>query len=263
MKEHVTYQAFHDRESSFRFFYSENADTQPHFHRCIEMLYITAGRADCTVDGESFTAEKDDIVFVRRCAAHSLRPAPTYANYVAIVKTAYADDFEKQLEKETLPPHLADKAYNRTLRPLLPRMLRAMREPSFLVMKGYADILLGSLLQHYERRPFSPTPNLSAVVDALNYIDEHFAEPLTLDALAAHFGYNKYYFSRLFNAYIGENMNNYINAVRVRKLAEAAKHTENVNVSDLAFACGFDSMTTFYRHFERIYGRAPSDVFGK
>lgn len=263
MKKTAYYEAFHDKESSSRFFYSENADTPSHFHRCIEILYITEGRARCAVDGEPFDAGKDDIVFVRRCAVHEIAPAPAYGNFVLIVKAAYADDFGSALEKETLPPLLNDRPFNRTLLPLLLRMQRAVQKPSFLVMKGYIDVLIGSLLDHYERRPFAPTPNLSAVVEALNYIDEHFSEPITLDSLAAHFGYNKYYFSRLFNAYIGENLNNYVNAVRVRKLVETAKRTDKTNFSDLAFGCGFDSMTTFYRHFLRVYQKTPGEVLGR
>ena len=248
----------HDKSSEFKIWRSHDSNTPPHFHRCIEMLYITHGRICGEVDGMSFYAGKDDIVFVRRCAVHELSPAPTYRNYVLIVKSAYADDFSPALEKETLPPLLSDKAFNRSLLPVLHNMEKAGN--SFLVQKGYTDVLIGSLLSHYERQPFTPTPNLSTVVSALNYIDEHFAEPITLDSLAAQFGYNKYYFSRLFNAYIGESLNNYINMVRVHKLVDAARRAEKVNFSDLAYDFGFDSMTTFYRHFERIYKGSPGNV---
>ena len=125
MKKTAYYEAFHDKESSSRFFYSENADTPSHFHRCIEILYITEGRTRCAVDGEPFDAGKDDIVFVRRCAVHEIAPAPAYGNFVLIVKAAYADDFGSALEKETLPPLLNDRPFNRTLLPLLLRMQRA------------------------------------------------------------------------------------------------------------------------------------------
>ena len=134
---------------------------------------------------------------------------------------------------------------------------------SELVKKGYINIIIGSLLAHYKRIPVPATPQMGVVLGALNYIDEHFAEPISLDSISSVFGYNKYYFSRLFNTYIGENLNNYINTVRIRNLVSAAKKTDNPNLSELVFGSGFDSMTTFYRSFSRLYDRSPTEVFKK
>ena len=103
MKNSFVYEAFHDREKPLRCFYSTDANTRPHFHRCIEMLYITQGKAEGIVDGTHFFAEKDDIVFARRCAVHSYFARPHYHDIVIIVKEAYADDFSPALEKATLP----------------------------------------------------------------------------------------------------------------------------------------------------------------
>lgn len=263
MKKHALYDAIHDRTSNIRFFFGENGEAPLHFHRCIEILYITQGCAHCSVEDESFNAEKDDIIFVPRCAVHEIAPAPSYGNFVLIVKTAYANDFAAALEKKTFAPLLKDHSFNRTLFSLFLRMQRIMQKPSFLVLKGCIDMLVGSLLDHYELYPFTPTPNLSVVIKALDFIDEHFSEPVTLDSLAAHFGYNKYYFSHLFNTYIGENLNNYINGVRIRNFLEKAKQSNSVNYANLAFDCGFESMTTFHRHFLRIHQKTPSELLGR
>lgn len=263
MKKTAFYEYKHDRENDFILMKNDGADcysTPPHFHRCIEIIYVTGGKMRCEVDGEAFEAEQDDIVFARRCAVHELYPAPSYTDYVLIVKAAYAGDFSAALDKETLPPLLGDREFNRrVLRDCFEKMDRADLS-SYLVAKGYVDILMGMLLSHYEKRPVVAAPNLSTVVSALNYIDDHFSEPITLDSLAQKFGYNKYYFSRLFNAYIGENLNNYINMVRVQKLVAAAEKKDKINFSDLAFDFGFDSMTTFYRHFNRVYEKTPKAV---
>ena len=267
MKQTAFYEYYHDRNSNFVFFKNKTPITESvdaHFHRCIEVMYISEGRLRAEVDGEVFTAEKDDIIFVRRCAVHELHPDPGFTHYVLIVKSAYANDFDPDLEKETFPPLLSDKEFNRALlSECFEKMDRADVKDNFLVAKGYVDIFMGRLLSHYERRPAESAPNLSTVVSVLNYIDDHYAENITLDDLARQFGYNKYYFSRLFNAYIGENLNNYINMVRVQKLVAAASRKEKENFSDLAYDFGFDSMTTFYRHFSRIYGKTPKEILRK
>lgn len=112
----------------------------------------------------------------------------------------------------------------------------------------------------YKHLPVVTTPNLSMIINVLNYIDEHFTEPITLDSISSVFGYNKYYFSRLFNKYIGETLNSYINNVRINNIIARGKKQENMNLSQLVFDCGFDSMTTFYRSYSRRYDKPPTEV---
>ncbi len=260
MKKLPVYEQLHDRADTVEFFFSKNAHTPSHFHRCIEILYILGGNVECCVNGETRRCGRDELVFVRRCGDHSLRPDPAYTDYVLIIGPHYSDDFLGIFQSETLPAYLTDTAFNRTVLPHF-RALDSLENAPELVKKGYIDIIVGSLLGHYERTPAASAPNIGTVVAALNYIDEHFREPLSLDRLAEEFGYNKYYFSRLFNSYIGESLNSYINAVRIRNLVAEAKKREVPNLSELVFANGFDSMTTFYRTFSQYYDRPPKEVF--
>ena len=79
-------------------------------------------------------------------------------------------------------------------------------------------------------------------------------------SISAAFGYNKYYFSKLFNRYIGENMSSYINLVRLQQMMKKAKRKSDVNITELAYECGFDSLSTFYRYFKKVYGINPTEA---
>ncbi|PWL98755.1 MAG: hypothetical protein DBY05_09670 [Clostridiales bacterium] len=263
MKKDIFYEAFHDKTDKVEFFQSAHDDTFVHFHRCIELIYVTDGAIDCEVGEEKFRAKKDELIFARKCAPHALAAAPDFVNYVLIIGQRYSDDFLGIFQTETLPAHLDDAEFNRSLLPHFEALNHLRDTDSELVKKGYINIIIGSLLAHYKRIPVPATPQMGVVLGALNYIDEHFAEPISLDSISSVFGYNKYYFSRLFNTYIGENLNNYINTVRIRNLVSAAKKTDNPNLSELVFGSGFDSMTTFYRSFSRLYDRSPTEVFKK
>lgn len=266
MKQSYFYEPDHDRADVVEFF-SGYGHTLPHFHRCIEIIYITKGAMRCEIDGKKFLAEKDDIVFSRKCAVHELIPAPDYKNHVLIIGQSYSDDFSSIFQKRTLPAHLCDRAFNKGLLHCFVSLGKAVNGEDFpgaeLVKKGYIDVIIGSLLGHYERVPTDSTPALGTVVKVLNYIDEHFREPISLDTLSSAFGYNKYYFSRLFNRYIGETLNSYVNMVRVRSLVAQAQREESPRLASLVFDCGFDSMTTFYRSFSRYYDCPPTELFKK
>ena len=263
MKKSFYYEPEHDRTDAIKFFHGAG-HTLPHFHRCIELLYVTDGAIECEIGGERFLAERDDVVFTHKCAVHELIPAPDYKDDVLIIGQSYSDDFSSIFQKRTLPAHLSDRAFNRGLRTFFDA-LGAANERSGpgaeLVKKGLVDVIVGSFLGHYERVPVSATPALGTVVGALNYIDDHFAEPITLESVSDAFGYNKYYFSRLFNRYVGENLNSYVNRVRVRNLVARAQREEEPRLAALVFEYGFDSMTTFYRSFARLYDGPPTEIF--
>lgn len=58
MKKDIFYEAFHDKTDKVEFFQSAHDDTFVHFHRCIELIYVTDGAIDCEVGEEKFPAQK-------------------------------------------------------------------------------------------------------------------------------------------------------------------------------------------------------------
>ena len=71
-------------------------------------------------------------------------------------------------------------------------------------------------------------------------------------------GYSKYYVSRLFNTFIGQNINNYLNMVRVEHAYTMINSDDKKNISEIALMCGFNSLPTFYRCYKKVYGIHPS-----
>lgn len=260
MKQLSYYESIHDHEPSLRFFYGENSNMAAHFHRCIEMLYISGGSVLCTADDKEFLATKDDIIFVGRYTVHGLKAAPSYKNYVLIIKSQYDSDFADLFNKKTLPPHLSDKDFNRTLLPLFLEFEKEETCSSLLMSKGYINVIMAKLLSHYEKIPIVSMPNMPTIISVLDYIDTHYAEPLTLESLASIFGYNKYYFSKLFNSHIGENINCYINRVRINHALALIQKQNSMNLSDAVFSCGFEALSTFYRNYSRFYKTSPTKL---
>ena len=183
-----------------------------------------------------------------------------HSSYIAfIIGEKIWEDFHGVFQKGYFSPLLSDKDFNGETLPFWETLL-AEKSPSDLIRKGYINIILGKLLEHYPTKPTPPTPQMDAIVAALNYIDEHFTEEITLDSISTALGYNKYYFSRLFNRYIGEKLTNYINMVRLRRIVHQAKKTPKTSLMEIAFKNGFDSMTTFYRVFRDFYDCSPSEM---
>lgn len=54
-----------------------------------------------------------------------------------------------------------------------------------------------------------------AVNDAIDFIMQHINEDLSVDDIAAHCHFSKYYFSRLFRSETGESIYSFIKRLRV------------------------------------------------
>lgn len=91
---------------------------------------------------------------------------------------------------------------------------------------------------------------------ALQYIDGHLAEPITLAELAQMSHFSPYYFHRLFTAVVGKPLAAYIRDRRIyaacRQLAETKK-----SIQEIALDCGFQSAQSFARAFRRLIGMPP------
>ena len=259
MKE-LLYEYHRDKDDKMLISHGTSDGVSPHFHRNLEIHYILSDNVLVRVGGESFIAGKDDVVFVHNYAPHALDNR--HEKYFIIVPPYYAGDLDKSLSKKTLPPLLCDKEFNKTIFPFIKEIYDQKEMPS-LVKKGYLNIIVGSLLSHYPTRPVERAADVEFIVKVLQYIEEHYSDELDLDSLSRVFGYNKYYFSRLFNRSVDVNLTSYINSVRLRYFMKLVKERGTDQITKLALLCGFESVPTFYRCFSKAYGSSPKEYFNK
>jgi len=94
--------------------------------------------------------------------------------------------------------------------------------------------------------------------EAMGYIEEHCADALTLDGLAARYAMNPSYFSRRFHEECGMSVVECVNQARIRKSCLLLKRTE-ASVLEIAFAVGYNNLSHFNRYFRRLMGMSPRD----
>ncbi|WP_105617295.1 AraC family transcriptional regulator [Vallitalea okinawensis] len=95
------------------------------------------------------------------------------------------------------------------------------------------------------------------VQKALDYIEKHIKEDITLEELSALCFYSAHHFHRVFQSIVGIPVTDY---VRKRKLSVAAGEIidSNKNIVDIALDYGFNSHETFSRAFKRIFDITPN-----
>lgn len=93
---------------------------------------------------------------------------------------------------------------------------------------------------------------------ALDYVDKNFGSRMLLDELAGISGYSVPQFSRLFTEFSGITPMRYVNIVRILNAASMLIDTER-SMTEIAFACGFESLEVFERSFKKYFGTPASE----
>lgn len=96
------------------------------------------------------------------------------------------------------------------------------------------------------------------VCRAMDYIELHYMEPLKVDDLADWCHISEAHLRRLFSVYLKMSPLEYINLVRIRMACDYLKTTDE-QVADIAFKCGFPTLSTFNRNFKKIQGSSPNE----
>ena len=92
----------------------------------------------------------------------------------------------------------------------------------------------------------------------LQHIDDNIADELDLNVLAAVASFSPYHFHRLFAAWTGERLGEFLRRRRVEMGAARLAAQPALSVLDVALSVGFGSGEAFSRAFRAHFGAAPS-----
>jgi AraC family transcriptional regulator len=92
----------------------------------------------------------------------------------------------------------------------------------------------------------------------LGHIDQHLDQPLDLPRLAAVAHFSPFHFHRLFSAFMGETLGDYLRRRRVEVAAQRLLTMRRLSVLQAALDVGFGSGEAFTRAFKARFGSAPS-----
>ena len=91
---------------------------------------------------------------------------------------------------------------------------------------------------------------------ALEYIEQHYGQHISLETLARLTGFSPKYFCRYFRTIVHRSPIDYLNYYRI----ECAAHflaTTDMNVAEVAVHCGFADSSAFIKQFRKYKGTTP------
>ena len=93
--------------------------------------------------------------------------------------------------------------------------------------------------------------------NAISYINENYNRNISREGLASKLNLNPDNLGRYFKIYTGEKINDYVNRLRIEEAAKKMSDSDD-NIVDIAFAVGFENISTFNRAFFKIKKETPT-----
>ena len=250
-------------------------DVALHHHDFYEIYFLLSGDVTYLIESKIVHVMPGDLLLIPPGELHQviIRPEMSvYERYVLWVDPQFiqrlssaSTDLKTGLESSVtggsqlrLDPE--DRSRVRSLLDLLARENGSDGFGTDLMGRSLLTQLLVTINRLASRggiRMYEDTRTNRAVTQVMDYVNLHYAEPLSLDMLAEKFFVSKYHLSHEFNRQVGTSVYHYIQKKRLliaRQLLAQGKKP-----SQVYSACGFSDYTGFFRAFKAEYGVSPRE----
>lgn len=219
-----------------------------HFHRSIELNYPLEGTLNIQLGLQKENFRVGEIAFIPAYVPHAAGAVGSTVSENLIIPYNYFQKFSK----EKIPLYyfrLSDADINKKLFAIIDEIKNVLPKNNEILLQAYIDILLGTIVDRYPPENAMKTDN-GLIIEIIEWIEENFKNDVSLETLSAHFHYDKYYFSKLFNASFNCNLKTYVNHVRFNYIEEHAASRKNLTT--LILEAGFKDISTYYRVKQRL-----------
>ena len=243
------------------------------FHEEIEIKYFYEGVSTVMIDKDVIVANPGDVTIVNPFELHaSVKIGATQGKYISIILSI---DFLKELNPNGLDLRRAlilkglkfhnHIRGNERLQTIIKRAydeISEEKENYRLVIYGLMTEFFVLLLRDYvntEKPTYTAdtyTKRAEIISPALSKIFKDYNEKITVEELAKLCSVSKYYFCRLFKEETGLSVIQYIISYRI-SIAETMLKTTDNSVENVAYLCGFDDVSYFYRTYKKLKGISP------
>ena len=241
-----------------------------HWHTQAEIIRILSGTFTVSLDGTLHQLSAGDILFISPGSLHG--GTPDGCQYECLVFDMNALFQNSRISHE--PIH-AVLSHDTVICPLIPKQMEDIHQTASalfqlmahrpkgyqLMVPGYLYVFFGSIFhhRHLEASPLSPIQRkrLRHIRKVLQYMNEHFAQALTLQDLADCAGMNSNYFCRFFKSITMKTPIEYLNYYRIECACEQLLISDK-SIACIAMDCGFNDVSYFVKVFKKFKQTTPS-----
>lgn len=249
-----------------------------HWHEDIELIYIVSGEMNYEINGKTVRLPEHSLLFVNARQLHyGFKAAADDCDFICVLFHPSMLRVSDRFFQKTAEPIINNEAIEyllfeandtddyRSVSGCI-RETAALREQEVhgyewsvisnlgriwgVIFRSCGEIQTGTDTARFEDRQIQR--------EMVSYVFSHFAEPLTLEEIAAAGSVSRSKCCLIFKKYLGESPISFVNSYRLEKSCLELRNTER-SITEIALRCGFNHSSYFTKMFQRKFGCAPSD----
>ncbi|MBP1044819.1 helix-turn-helix domain-containing protein [Enterococcus sp. BWM-S5] len=265
-----------DKEFPFRILVNDgNILTTPHWHRELELIYVTKGTITLGINDQPYTLSEGGIVFINSGDIHYVLASPGSERLVyqfdfsffSSVSTEEADISHSFPDIFPLSIHWSEEDQKK-VREILENVYLENRErhPGYqYVIKSAIFQLAVLFIRKLPKRENRKVQEINGIKNneilekldqVFRYVENRYQQHISLQDAASEVGYSPFYFTRFFKKNTGKTFITFLNDYRIDK-AKWLLINSDKNVSQIISEVGFESDKTFYRLFKNSLMLSP------
>lgn len=248
-----------------------------HWHDDIEWIYVMSGKMCYYINGKRILLNEKDALMVnsrqmhygysykeQNCSFLCILFHPSLFGSNKILLQNYVIPFIENSDCEYL--HFSSKqARGQEIAEYL-KQIRYLKEGSksayemqviAVMFQLWSSLLQGSDLavQDYKGKNNS---DLEIQKNMVSFIYQHYAEPITLNEIAASGNVSRSKCCLIFKRYLQQSPVDFLNTFRLKTSCSLLRNTKK-SITEIAFSCGFNHLSYFSKLFVRNFGCTPRE----
>lgn len=236
-----------------------------HSHNELEILFVTNGKGRAIVNGYEGYFSRDDLIILPPRCLHSVIPTegeliftaiavnpsvawqnPSYRNLAQMMQTN--NDMPivmspNQTGYQDFLRHANALSHSKTSAEMLEAVLHML-----------TDLYSDTCAAH--KHNLSENKRSFAIMRALEYVQDNYCKPISVEDVASFCNYSSFYIMKLFKCYTGLSLVEYLNYYRLLIATQEMISSDN-EIQLIAQQVGFNNISYFNRQFKRFFNTTP------
>ena len=243
-----------------------------HWHRAIEIIYMQEGSLDVTVESENFTIQKGDCIVINGNVLHSTKCTSPNTAILLQIPLDFMEKYIPDLGQLIFLFDFRTKDQRlQTKQTMLKTILEQLQIINDVRPDGYLlrfnSLIFELLFQLYhnfavkilQNNTSQEKKDMDRLEPVLDYISEHYREPISLNEIAEVACLQTGYFCRFFKKKMGITFLEYQNEYRLSFIYRDLITTRDP-VHVILERHGFTNYKLFRRMFLEHFGNTPTQI---
>lgn len=240
-----------------------------HWHREFEIVRVLKGKLELSLDNITYELQSGDFCFIESGVLHKGIPSDCIYECVVfdinmLLNRTATDKYINPFLQGTMELNTVLHNYGEILGVIVSGIFDALSKKDenfelevFSLLYRMFSLFYKSGITQQSAKSRQNLQQNRIIIRQLEWIENHFNEPITLKQLSAVSGLSPKYLCRFFKDHTGQTPIEYINNIRINNACHELRHL-NRTVTEAAYNSGFNNLSYFTKVFKSFKGITPN-----